>query len=86
MDHGAAVGAFLALFAKTFGFAFYQDINAVYWAGYGGTSAAASRSCPTRTCSSAGWCNNQVFQVILILLIILWFFAWVGTCSCRPPG
>ena len=28
----------------------------------------------------AGWLvNNQAFQVILILLMCLWFFAWVGT-------
>jgi amino acid transporter len=68
---------FLALFAKTFGFVFYQDVNA-NWAGYGGTSAALPVfPYPTLL---AGWLvNNQAFQVILILLMSLWFFAWVGT-------
>ena len=68
---------FLALFAKTFGFVFYQDVNAK-WAGYGGTSAALPVfPYPTLL---VGWLvNNQAFQVILILLMSLWFFAWVGT-------
>ena len=68
---------FLALFAKTFGFVFYQDVNA-NWAGYGGSSAALPVfPYPTLL---AGWLvNNQAFQVILILLMSLWFFAWVGT-------
>jgi amino acid transporter len=69
--------AFLALFAKTFGFVFYQDVNANFEA-YGGTSAALPVfPYPTML---VGWLvNNQAFQVILILLMALWFFGWVGT-------
>jgi APA family basic amino acid/polyamine antiporter len=69
--------AFLALFAKTFGYVFYQDVNANFW-GYGDIKAGLPVfPYPTML---AGWLvNNQAFQVILILLMALWFFAWVGT-------
>jgi basic amino acid/polyamine antiporter, APA family len=64
---------FLALFAKTFGFVFYQDANAAWLAGTG----LPVFPYPAML---AGWLvNNQAFQVILILLMSLWFFAWVGT-------
>jgi amino acid transporter len=64
---------FLALFAKTFGYVFYQDANATWLAGTG----LPVFPYPTML---AGWLvNNQAFQVILILLMSLWFFAWVGT-------
>ena len=69
--------AFLALFSKTFGFVFYQDVNA-NWAGYAGTSAALPIF-PYPTLLVSWLVNNQAFQVILILLMSLWFFAWVGT-------
>ncbi len=63
----------LALFAKTFGFDFYQDANAQWLAGTG----LPVFPYPAML---AGWLvNNQAFQVILILLMSLWFFAWVGT-------
>jgi APA family basic amino acid/polyamine antiporter len=64
----------LLLFAKTFGWAFYQDANATYWTG---TSAIPIFPYPVMM---AGWLvNNAAFQVILILLMSLWFFGWVGT-------
>jgi len=68
---------FLALFAKTFGYVFYQDVNA-NWSGYGaGTAGLPIFPYPTLL---ASWLvNNSAFQVILILLMSLWFFAWVGT-------
>jgi basic amino acid/polyamine antiporter, APA family len=68
---------FLALFAKTFGYVFYQDVNA-NWAAYGGTSAALPVF-PYPALLASWLVNNQAFQVILILLMSLWFFAWVGT-------
>jgi basic amino acid/polyamine antiporter, APA family len=63
----------LALFAKTFGFDFYQDVNAQWLAGTG-------MPIFPYPALLAGWLvNNQAFQVILILLMSLWFFGWVGT-------
>jgi amino acid transporter len=64
---------FLALFAKTFGYVFYQDANATWLAGTG---------LPVFPYPAllAGWIvHNTAFQVILILLMSLWFFGWVGT-------
>jgi amino acid transporter len=70
----------LALFAKTFGFNFYQDANALWIdAAYGTTSAHALPIFPYPV-MMVGWLvNNTAFQVILILLMALWFFGWVGT-------
>src|SRR5258707_9837912 len=70
----------LVLFAKTFGFNFYQDVN-ILWADnlYGFPSPHAMPIFPYPV-MLAGWLvNNQIFQVILILLMSLWFFGWVGT-------
>jgi amino acid transporter len=64
---------FLALFAKTFGFIFYQDANATWLAGTG------MPVFPYPVLLTSWLVNNQAFQVILILLMSLWFFAWVGT-------
>jgi basic amino acid/polyamine antiporter, APA family len=64
---------FLALFAKTFGYGFYQDANATWLAGTG---------LPVFPYPAllAGWLvHNTAFQVILTLLMSLWFFGWVGT-------
>jgi APA family basic amino acid/polyamine antiporter len=65
---------FLLLFAKTFGWGFYQDAN-VSW--LSGTGAVPIFPYPVMM---ASWLvNNTAFQVILILLMSLWFFGWVGT-------
>jgi basic amino acid/polyamine antiporter, APA family len=66
--------AFLLLFAKTFGWAFYQDANAL--------SANLKGVLPIwpYPVMLAGWLvHNAAFQVVLILLMSLWFFGWVGT-------
>ncbi len=70
----------LALFAKTFGFNFYQDANALWIdAAYGTTSAHALPIFPYPV-MLVGWLvHNTAFQVFLILLMSLWFFGWVGT-------
>ena len=63
----------LALFAKTFGYVFYQDANATWLAGTG----LPVFPYPAML---VGWLvHSTVFQVILILLMSLWFFGWVGT-------
>jgi basic amino acid/polyamine antiporter, APA family len=67
-------GIFLLLFAKTFGWDFYNAANNAYWAGtnplgvfpYPGTLAAFLMGSP-------------ILQFILITLLSLWFFGWVGS-------
>jgi amino acid transporter len=72
--------ALLALFAKTFGFNFYQDVNALWIDNLYGTASAHALPVFPYPVMLAGWLvNNQAFQVILILLMSLWFFGWVGT-------
>ena len=70
----------LSLFAKFFGFGFYQDVNALWIDNaYGIASPHAPPIFPYPV-MLVGWAvHSQVFQVILILLMSLWFFAWVGT-------
>jgi APA family basic amino acid/polyamine antiporter len=65
---------FLLLAAKTFGWAFYQNANA---ATFNGNSPLPIWPYPVMF---AGWLvHNTAFQVILILIMSLWFFGWVGT-------
>jgi APA family basic amino acid/polyamine antiporter len=65
---------FLLLAAKTFGWAFYQQANA---ATYNLNSPLPIWPYPVMF---AGWLvHNTAFQVILILVMSLWFFGWVGT-------
>ena len=67
--------AFLLLFAKTFGWAFYQNVNEVW-------PLAGKASLPIfpYPVLLASWVvHNSAFQVILLLLMSLWFFGWVGT-------
>ncbi|HEU5419438.1 MAG TPA: APC family permease [Streptosporangiaceae bacterium] len=65
---------FLLLAAKTFGWAFYQNANA---ATYNLNNPLPIWPYPVMF---AGWLvHNTAFQVILILLMSLWFFGWVGT-------
>jgi len=67
--------AFLLLFAKTFGWAFYLNINS----GQNLVSKAVLPVFPYPV-MMAGWLvHNAAFQTILILLMSLWFFGWVGT-------
>ncbi len=71
---------FLLLVAKTFGTAFYNDANALYWSAfYGGKIPAAIPIWPYPV-MFVGWLvHNAAFQAVLILLMSLWFFGWVGT-------
>jgi amino acid transporter len=67
---------FLLLFAKTFGWAFYLNVNA-NWALVLGKNALPIFPYPVLM---AGWLvHNSAFQVILLLVMSLWFFGWVGT-------
>ena len=70
----------LTLFAKFFGFDFYQDVNALWIDNAYGTASAHAMPIFPYPVMLVGWAvHNQVFQIILILLMSLWFFAWVGT-------
>jgi APA family basic amino acid/polyamine antiporter len=65
---------FLLLMVKTVGWNFYNNANAAYW-GLKGTIPIWPYPV-----MMAGWIvHNELFQVVLILLMSLWFFGWVGT-------
>src|SRR5262249_12984937 len=58
----------LALFAKTFGFNFYQDVNALWIDNAFGTASPHALPVFPYPVMLVGWLvNNQAFQVILIL-------------------
>src|SRR5215471_5224770 len=64
----------LLLIAKTVGWDFYQNLNALQ---YNATPTFGIWPSPFLF---AGWLvNNSAFQVILILVLSLWFFGWVGS-------
>jgi amino acid transporter len=70
----------LSLFAKFFGFDFYQDVNALWIDNAYGIASPHALPIFPYPVMLVGWAvHNQAFQVILILLMSLWFFAWVGT-------
>jgi basic amino acid/polyamine antiporter, APA family len=74
--------AFLALVNKTMGQAFYNDTSAVYWTSYYAIPHAATPAIPIwpYPVMFIGWLvHNQVFQVVLLVVMLLWFLAWVGT-------
>ena len=65
---------FLLLMAKTVGWGFYQNLNSL---DYNGTPQFGIWPYPFMF---ASWLiNNSALQVILILVLSLWFFGWVGT-------
>jgi APA family basic amino acid/polyamine antiporter len=71
----------LALFAKAFGYGFYMNVNAVWGFnafGYGVT-AHALPVFPYPVMMAAWLVHNTVAQAVIILLMSLWFFGWVGT-------
>src|SRR6266704_2667930 len=71
---------FLALFAKTFGWNFYQNVNAEWLSvAFGGPGKAALPIFPYPVLMASWLIHNTALQVILLLLMSLWFFGWVGT-------
>jgi basic amino acid/polyamine antiporter, APA family len=65
---------FFLLMAKTFGWAFFQNANAAF---YNGKFPLPIWPYPFMF---ASWLvHNTAFQVIIILVMSLWFFGWVGT-------
>ncbi len=71
---------FLLVVAKTFGTDFYNNSNALYWSAYYGGKVAPAIAIWPYPVMFAGWLvHNTAFQVVLILLMALWFIGWVGT-------
>ena len=73
---------FLVLVNKTMGQAFYNDTSAVYWTSYYAIPHAATPAIPIwpYPVMFIGWLvHNQIFQVVLLVVMLLWFLAWVGT-------
>jgi APA family basic amino acid/polyamine antiporter len=75
----AAVILFL-LFAKTFGWDFYNAANNAYW----GTIYAYVEEAPVTTFPYPGLLtaflmDGAFWQFLLVALLALWFFGWVGT-------
>ena len=66
----------LALFAKTFGWDFYYAASNAYWSG---AENAPISAWPYPGLFAAFFLDNPVLQVILVGLLSLWFFGWVGT-------
>lgn len=64
----------LLLFAKTFGWDFYYGANAAFWAGEGPVSVW-----PYPALLASFLLGNPILQVILLALMSLWFFGWVGS-------
>src|ERR671913_88360 len=70
----AVAAIMLLLFAKTFGWDFYYAANNAYWAGEGPISAW-----PYPGLFAAFLFNSPILQSILLALLALWFFGWVGS-------
>src|ERR687890_157487 len=64
----------LLLFAKTFGWDFYYAANSAFWAGSGPVSAW-----PYPGLLTAMLLGNPVLQIILVVVLSLWFFGWTGS-------
>src|SRR4028119_141401 len=70
----------LLLFAKTFGWDFYYGANAAFWGlVYGTIDEAPVSAWPYPALLVSFLLGNPVLQLILIALMSLWFFGWVGT-------
>ncbi len=70
----AVAAIFLGLFAKTFGWSWYQASNAAYWSGKGPLGVF-----PYPGTLVAFFTGSSALQFIIVGLLSLWFFGWVGT-------
>ena len=64
---------FLALFAKTFGWGFYHDLN---WAFYSGKSPFPVFPYPGLLVAFLS--KNPIMQLLLLVTMSAWFFGWCG--------
>jgi amino acid transporter len=65
---------FLLLMARTVGWGFYQNLNALSF-----NAKGVLPIWPYPFMFAAWLVHNTAFQVVLILVLSLWFFGWVGT-------
>ncbi len=65
---------FLLLFAKTFGWGWYQAANSAFWAGTGPLGVW-----PYPGMLVAFFTHNAILQFFIVSILSLWFFGWVGT-------
>jgi APA family basic amino acid/polyamine antiporter len=71
---------FVLLVAKTFGWEFFNAANANYWFPlYGGTAEATIPIWPYPPLLASFLIDNTLFQIVLVLLMGLWFLGWAGT-------
>jgi basic amino acid/polyamine antiporter, APA family len=63
-----------ALFSKTFGWDWYNAANNAFWAGTAPTGAW-----PYPGLLAASFFGSPVLQFLLVGVLSLWFFGWVGT-------
>ena len=63
-----------ALFSKTFGWDWYNAANNAFWAGTIPTGAW-----PYPGLLAASFFGSPVLQFLLVAVLSLWFFGWVGT-------
>src|SRR6266851_6315476 len=71
---------FLVLVNKTMGQSFYNNTGALYWSAYYGGKVPAAIPIWPYPVMFVGWLvHNQIFQVVLLVVMLLWFLAWVGT-------
>ena len=71
---------FLVLINKPRGQAFYNNTGALYWSAYYGGKVPAAIPIWPYPVMFIGWMvHNQIFQVVLLVVMFLWFIAWVGT-------
>ena len=66
----------LLLFAKTFGWDFYYAANNAY---FSGAENAPVSAWPYPGLLAAFFLDNPILQFILVSLLALWFFGWVGS-------
>jgi amino acid transporter len=69
----AVAGIFLLLFAKTFGWDWYNNANSAFW---GGKSPVGF---PYPGLLAAFFFHSRVLEFIVVGLLALWFFGWMGT-------
>ncbi len=72
----AVAAVMLWLFSKTFGWDFYYAANNAYWSGAENNPFPVW---PYPGLLASFLLGNPVLQFILITLLSLWFFGWVGT-------
>ncbi len=69
----ALAGILLLLFAKTFGWDWFNNANSAYW---GGKSAVGF---PYPGLLAAFFFHSEFLQFLTVFLLALWFFGWMGT-------